>query len=168
MADGAVAPFLVPGGVRAATEAVVAARQNLEKATVALGEERQKKSAEKIEAFVAAAKTAVSPADALRTRSDFDAQTKTFDDQEGALEFWQDKLTARLKELADKAGPEVVSVLNSLVAALREQQAKEQVDVDNVASRIAEYEKWIAEIETPGKSGYGKGRGSRGSGSAGE
>jgi len=149
MADGIVAPFpaVAPGGIRTATESVVAARHNLEKARVALGEERKKKVAEKIDAFVAAAKNAVSPADALRTQTDLDVLKKTFDDQEKAVDFWDNELASRLKGLAEKAGPEVVAVLNSQIAALRQQLAEEQGEVDNTALRIAEYEALIASIE---------------------
>jgi hypothetical protein len=173
MADG-LAPILVgPGGVRTAIENVVTARQNLEKATVALGEERTKKVSDKIDAFVTAAKNAVAPAEAVRTQLDLEALKKTFDDQENALGFWQRELTERLNELADRAGPEVISVLNSQIAALREQQAKEQGDVNKVASLIAEFEALIYAIRYGGGVTAQKGKsrrkrvgGGKGSGSA--
>jgi hypothetical protein len=162
MADGLVAPVLVgPGGVRTAIESVVTARQNLERATVALGEERTKKVADKIDAFVNAAKNAVAPAEAVRTQLDLEALKKTFDDQEHALGFWQRELTDRLNELADRAGPEVISVLNSQIADLREQQAKEQGDVNKVASLIAEFEALIKTIQYGGGATAQKGKSRR-------
>jgi vacuolar-type H+-ATPase subunit E/Vma4 len=163
MADGTIASFptVVTGGVRAATDALVASRQNLEKAAVALVEERRKKVSDRIDAFLTATKNTASAADALKAHVDLEALRKSFEDQERAIAFWEDELGKRLAELAASAGPEVIAALNAQLAALRDQQAKEQGDVDKVALLIAEFEELIASIEKGGGTSTAKlGKGS--------
>jgi hypothetical protein len=157
MADGNVASILsvVPGGVRAATDALVASLQNLERAEVALLDERRKKVADKIDAFIGATRAAVSPADAVRTQQDLVVLRQAFEDQEKAFAFWTQELNNRLNELAASDAPEVINALNAQLAVLKERQAREQVDVENVALLIAEFEERIAAIQSA-RPGYAK------------
>jgi hypothetical protein len=142
MADPNVAKFpsAAAPDIGATVDSLLAFLVNLEAAEASLGRDREKKVADKIDAFALASKTAVSPADALKTRLDLETLKKTFDDQEGAIGFWETEASDRLDRLAADYSDQVLEVLDRRLAQLHQQEAIEQGDVDNVQAVITEFE----------------------------
>jgi hypothetical protein len=142
MAETTVArfPAAATTEIGATVDSLLALLLNIEVAQTALGRDREKKAAERIDAFAVASKTAVSPADALKAQLDFETLRKTYDDQEAALDFWEHAADDRLDRLATDYGDQVFEALERRLAQLRQREAIEQGDVDAVKSAISEIE----------------------------
>ncbi len=143
MAETTVARFPASAAatdVSATVDALLALLLNIETSKAELGRDREKKAAERVDAFAAAAKTVVLPADALKARVDFETLRKTYDDQEAALDFWEKAADDRLDRLASDHGDLVVEALERRLAQLRQRESIEQGDVDAVKSAISEIE----------------------------
>jgi hypothetical protein len=142
MADPNVArfPSAAAPDIGATVDALLAFLMNLETAEATLGRDREKKVADKIDAFVTASKAAVGAADALKARVDLETLKKTYDDQEAALDFWEGEAGNRLDRLAADYGDQVLDALDRRLAQLRQQEAVEQGDVDDVKSVISDFE----------------------------
>jgi hypothetical protein len=142
MADPNVArfPSTAAPDIGAIVDALLAFLMNLETAEAALGSDREKNVASKIDAFVTASKTAVAPADALKARLDLEAIKKTFDDQEAALDFWEKEANNRLDRLEADYGEQMLDALDKRLTQLHQQEAIAQGDVNEVKTLISEFE----------------------------
>ena len=135
-------------GVRATIDALLVALMNLEKAQGDLGRERDQKLAEKIDAFAGAASKAITPAEALKQRTDLDGVKKAFADQADAIRFWTAEAGSRLDHLSAHYWTEVADAIDARIAALRLHESKEQGDVAQVHSVIARLEARRNDLQT--------------------
>ena len=135
--------------IRATIDALLNTRRILERAEGDLGRDREKKIAERIDAFCAAASKSdvVVPADGLKAQLELDALKKSFDDQETALDVWETAVNDRLTNLAVEFWAEVLEALDTQIAALKLQESKEQGDVDEVKSVILEFDHLRTELQ---------------------
>lgn len=150
MADANVArfPAVVGPDIGATVDNLLALLLIIETAEADLGRDREKKVADKIDAFAAASKAPVNPTDALKARLDLDALKKTYDDQAAALDFWEHEAGQRLDRLAADYGDQVLAALEKRLAQLRQRQAVEQGDVDEVKNVISEFEARRQHLQT--------------------
>lgn len=135
--------------IRATVDALLNTRRALERAVGDLGRERARKVAERIDAFCAAAAKSdtVAPADALKAETEIAALQKTYDDQEQALHDWEAAVNDRLANLAIEYWAEVLEALEVQIATLKQQESKEQGDVDAVKSVILEFDQLRNELQ---------------------
>jgi hypothetical protein len=147
MADAQVRrfPAAAPIAARAAVDAALSARGALERALADLGRERERKVLEKIDAFLA--RPAFTPADAMRARLELETLRNAFDDQEGALRFWQGEASDRLTRLSADSWTEVLAALEARIAALRQREAEQQDEADAVRAAIGEIEALRVELQ---------------------
>jgi hypothetical protein len=135
--------------IRATIDALLNTRRAIERAEGDLGRDREKKVAERIDLFCAAASKGdvVAPADALKTQLELETLKKLFDDQEKALDVWETAVNDRLTNLAVEYWAEVLEALDTQIAALKLQESKEQGDVDEVKSVILEFDHLRTELQ---------------------
>jgi len=127
-----------PPGIRATIDASLNIRGTLDRALGELGTERKMRVAAEIDAF--SAKPGALPADAVKAQVKLEALQKGFDEQEAALVFWTKEVHRRLDSLALDFPADVLAALDIHIAALKQKESKEQDDVDEVASRIREFD----------------------------
>jgi chaperonin cofactor prefoldin len=147
MGDANVRPFpeLAATGIRATIDAVLRMRSTLERAIADLGRAREKKVLERIDLFLS--RSTITPADAQKAQQELVAVRKIFEDQEAALRFWESEVNNRLGRLAVDNWTELVEALDARIASLRQQEEKEQGDVDELKSVISEFEALRAELQ---------------------
>jgi hypothetical protein len=126
--------------VRATIDALLSALMNLERAQRDLARERDLKLGEKIDTFATAAAKAVTPADVMKQRVDLETLKMAFDDQAEAVGFWTDRIGERLDWVSTEHAAEVAEAIDARINALKQQEAKEQGDVDQVQAAIEELE----------------------------
>src|SRR3954471_4999161 len=112
--------------IRSTVDALLNTRRALERAVGDLGREREKKVADRIDAFCAAAakNDAVVPAEALKAQVEIAALAKSYDDQEQALHDWETAVNDRLTHLAVEYWAEVLEALDVQIATLKQQESK--------------------------------------------
>ena len=142
MADQNVVPFSDPAaiGVAAVATGLLITLANIGKAKGALGLDRNKKIGARIDAFAAASKNGINPADAFKARVELEALKAAYDGQDQALVFWEEEVNGRLDQLSDDFWNEVASALDTQIALLKLQEEKEQDEVDEVQTVLSEFE----------------------------
>jgi len=150
MADANVARFPAVAGqdIGVTVDNLLALLLAIETAEAALGLERATKVAAAIDAVATASKVAIKPADALTAMANLVALRKTYDDQAGALDFWEKEAGHRLDRLAANYGDQVLAALENRLAQLKLQAAIAKGDVDQVKNVIAELEARRKHLET--------------------
>jgi hypothetical protein len=138
-------PDVAATGTRATIDAALSARGALERALAELGRERERKVLEKIDAFLA--RTAFTPADAVRARIELETLRGAYDDQEAAFRFWEGEANNRLSRLSADSWNDVLAALDTRIAALRQREAEQQDGVDAVRAAISEFEALRVELQ---------------------